>query len=205
MEPERGYGQYERRFEEGYGYEQPRQYREHIWRGGIFGWLGSGIRASAAWVGSQMQNWGQRLGGRLKGTGEELGRAVRGRGEQMGMAMQERGEQRFRGYEGRPPRSYRRPDERILDDIYQRIALSGVDAEDVEIDVKNGVVTLSGRVPRRSDKRLIEEVAEQVFGAQEVQNHLHLAPAERAAEPAAAIPGGNGQGATYRSSPETRT
>lgn len=153
---------------------------EHVWRGGVLGWLGSGVRAGAAWVGNQMQTWGSLLGGKLKGTTAELGRAMRGRGEQMGSAMEHRGEsmarsQQYGGWAGRPPRSYRRPDERILDDVHQRIATSGVDADEVEIEVSNGVVTVSGRVPRRFDKRVIEELAEQVFGVQEVQNHLRLA------------------------------
>jgi osmotically-inducible protein OsmY len=166
-------------------YASSRQTNEHSWRGGMLGWLGSGLRASAAWVGGQMQRWGALLGGKLQGTGEEIGEAMRARGERMGSAMEQRGEarpDRFRGWHGRAPRSYRRPDDRILDEVHQRIATSGVDAEDVEIEVNNGIVTLSGRVPRHFDKRLIEEITEQVFGVEEVQNHLRLA---RGVEPKA--------------------
>jgi HSP20 family molecular chaperone IbpA len=201
------YGSYERRFdEEGYGEPFARGYGdryaqaagEHVWRGGVLGWLGSGVRAGAAWVGNQMQSWGALLGGKLKGRTAELGRAMRGRGEQMGSAMEHRGESMARspqygGWAGRPPRAYRRPDERILDDVHQRVATAGVDADEVEIEVSNGVVTLSGRVPRRFDKRVVEEVAEQVFGVQEVQNHLRLA---RGVEEGGARPAGGATGPT---------
>lgn len=159
---------------------EPRRSGEHVWHGGVLGWLGSGLRAGANWVGGQLQGWGALLGGKLKGESEELGRAMRGRGAQVGSAMERRGDEmmragRERGYLPRPPRSYRRPDDRVLDDVQQRIAMSGVDADEVEVEVNEGVVTLSGRVPRRFDKRVIEDLAEQVFGVREVQNHLRLA------------------------------
>ncbi len=179
-------------------YASSRQTNEHRWRGGILGWLGSGLRASAVWVGGRMQRWGAMLGSKVQGTGEELGEAMRARGERMGSAMEQRGEEasdRFRRWQGRAPRSYRRPDDRILDDVFLRIAASGVDARDVEIEVNNGVMTLSGRVPHRFDKRLIEEIAEQVFGVDEVRNHLRLARGVEPQAPLAEPPGAeNGHG-----------
>jgi len=198
------YGPYDRGFEEA-GDSRRWEGGARVWRGGILGWLGSGLRAGAAWIGNQMQSWGGLLGGKLEGTTAELGRAMRGRGEQMGVAMEHRGEHLMRGarsrgyYEGRPPRAYRRPDDRILDDVYQRVAMSGMDADEIEIEVRDGVVTLSGRVARRLDKRLIEEVAEQVFGVGDVQNNVRLARRveERGAEQHAAGAGrapGNGEG-----------
>jgi HSP20 family molecular chaperone IbpA len=207
-----GYGQYEQPFA-GYGeryggYEQ--QHGEHVWRGGVLGWLGSGLRASASWIGEQLQSWGAVLGGKVKGTSAELGRAMRGRGEQMGSAMEERGEgrSRFARYEARPSRSYRRPDDRILDDVHQRIATAGVDAGEVEIEVNKGVVTLSGRVPHRFEKRVIEEIAEQVFGVQEVQNHLRLARRvddQGAGEAASTLASGNGHRAGYEEGTEAHS
>ena len=197
------YGQYDRGFEEA-GDWRRWEGGERVWRGGILGWLGSGLRAGAAWIGNQMQSWGGLLGGKLEGTTADLGRAMRGRGEQMGVAMEHRGEHLMRGarwreYEGRPPRAYRRPDDRILDDVYQRVAMSGMDADEIEIEVRDGVVTLSGRVARRRDKRLVEEVAEQVFGVRDVQNNVRLARRveERGAEQRGAGPSrapGNGEG-----------
>jgi hypothetical protein len=150
---------------------------EHSWRGGVLGWLGAGVRAGASWFGEQLQQWGTWFGGRVRGGTAEIGRAVRGRGEQMASALEEQDE-RAAGSLGargnRPPR-YRRPDERILDDVWHRISTAAVDAQDVEVEVKNGVVTLSGRVSTRFEKRIVEDIADSVFGVQEVHNHLRLA------------------------------
>jgi hypothetical protein len=169
------YGQY--RFER-YPFERGEFGRgEHTWRGGVLGWLGAGIRAGAGWFGDRLQQWGTWFGGRVSGGTEEIGRAVRGRGEQMASALEEQDERtggNLRARSDRPQR-YRRPDERILDDVWHRISVAAVDAEDVEVAVNNGVVTLSGRVSTRFEKRIIEDIAESVFGVQEVHNHLRLA------------------------------
>ena len=76
------YRQYDRGFEEETGDWRRLEGGEHTWRGGLLGWLGSGLRAGAAWIGNRMQSWGGLLGGKLQGTTAELGRAMRGRGEQ---------------------------------------------------------------------------------------------------------------------------
>jgi hypothetical protein len=108
-------------------------------------------------------------------------------------------------HSGRGPRGYRRSDERIHEDVCDRLAAHGyLDASDVEVDVEAGEVTLTGTVPDRRTKRLAEVVAEQVHGVADVHNRLRLAgatprraaprreasaPARRAPRPAAAPPG----------------
>jgi osmotically-inducible protein OsmY len=95
----------------------------------------------------------------------------------MGSALEDQDERaaaKLGSRRNRSPR-YRRPDERILDDVWHRISLAAVDPQDVEIEVNAGVVTLSGRVSTRYDKRLLEDIADGVFGVQEVHNHLRLA------------------------------
>jgi hypothetical protein len=73
----------------------------------------------------------------------------------------------------RPPARYTRPDERIRDDVYDRLmGETGIDASDVDVIVKNGEVTLSGTVRDRVDKRRIEELAEGVLGVRDVHNQL---------------------------------
>src|SRR5262245_5058655 len=53
----------------------------------------------------------------------------------------------YRGVENRGPRSYRRPDMRILDEVAERLAADPyVDATDMEISVSEGEVVLSGTV-----------------------------------------------------------
>jgi hypothetical protein len=159
----------------GYGSEMNRS--EHTWRGGVLGWLGAGIRAGAGWFGSRLQQWGSWFGGRVRGGTAEIGRAVRGRGEQVASALEDQDERAAATLGARRNRSprYRRPDERILDDVWHRISLGAVDPQDVEVEVNAGIVTLSGRVSTRYEKRLLEDIADSVFGVQEVHNHLRLA------------------------------
>jgi hypothetical protein len=159
----------------GYGDEMIRG--QHTWRGGVLGWLGAGIRAGAGWFGNQLQQWGSWFGGRVSGSTAEIGRAVRGRGERVASALEDQDERAAATLGFRRGRSqrYRRPDERILDDVWHRISLAAVDPQDVEVEVNGGVVTLSGRISTRFEKRLLEDIADGVFGVQEVHNHLRLA------------------------------
>jgi hypothetical protein len=168
------YGQFERfsRFER---FPRGGTHRgEHAWRGGVLGWLGAGVRAGAGWFGDRLQNWGAWFGGRLSGRTAEIGRAVRGRGEQMASTLENQDERAAAALGRRNPR-YRRPDERILDDVWHRISLAAVDPQEVDVEVNDGVVTLSGRVSTRFEKRILEDIADGVFGVQEVHNHLRLA------------------------------
>ena len=161
---------------EPYGFESQTDFPrgEHTWRGGVLGWLGAGIRAGAGWFGDQLQNWGNWFGGRVRGGTAEVGRAVRGRGEQMASALEDQDQRSAMARQSQSPR-YRRPDERVLDDVWHRISVAAVDPQDVEIEVSEGVVTLSGRVSTRFEKRIIEDIADGVFGVKEVHNHLRLA------------------------------
>jgi hypothetical protein len=77
----------------------------------------------------------------------------------------------------RGAKGWRRPDARILDEVAERIALCGAHASDVEIRVEDGVVTLTGTVPSREERRLVEEVASEVFGVDDVCGLLRIAPA----------------------------
>jgi osmotically-inducible protein OsmY len=83
-----------------------------------------------------------------------------------------RGEQTMRG---RPPRSYKRGDERIHDEICETIARqTNVDASEVDVEVVNGEVTLNGVVEDRRCKRELEDVAERVFGVRDIHNNLKV-------------------------------
>jgi osmotically-inducible protein OsmY len=80
---------------------------------------------------------------------------------------------RDRNFRGRGPKSYRRSDERIREDINDRLTdHQYLDASDIDVSVKEGEVTLSGKVFDRTDKRLAEDVAESVTGVKNVQNNL---------------------------------
>ena len=79
------------------------------------------------------------------------------------------------GFAGRGPKGYQRSDERIREDISDRLmANDWLDASDIEVTVKDGEVTLSGIVDSRSAKRLAEDVAEHAAGVHDVMNQLRV-------------------------------
>jgi len=74
----------------------------------------------------------------------------------------------------RGPKNYRRSDERIREDICERLMQSDVDASDVTVSVVDGRVTLDGTVPERHMKHRIEDIAEGSFGVTDVDNSLRV-------------------------------
>jgi hypothetical protein len=76
----------------------------------------------------------------------------------------------------RGPKGYRRSDERIREDVCECIARSGLNAEEVEVKVEGGEVTLTGTVDSRHDKRRLEDMVDDVFGVDDVHNHLRVSP-----------------------------
>lgn len=78
-------------------------------------------------------------------------------------------------FRGRGPRGYQRSDARIAEDVNDRLLMSNeVDASDIEVRVENAVITLSGRVSTRNEKRISEWIAESVAGAKDVKNELKV-------------------------------
>jgi osmotically-inducible protein OsmY len=73
------------------------------------------------------------------------------------------------------PRNYRREDDRIHDEVCNRLARDDeLDVSDVEVRVQEGVVTLEGKVNDRHTKYDIEDIAERVFGVHDVINHIRV-------------------------------
>jgi hypothetical protein len=80
-----------------------------------------------------------------------------------------------RQHRGRGPKGYRRSDERIREDVNDRLTDDYyIDASDVEVMVENGEVTLTGSVRVRTDKRRAEDIAESVSGVRNVENRLRV-------------------------------
>jgi hypothetical protein len=78
-------------------------------------------------------------------------------------------------HSGRGPRGYQRADERIRDEINERLTAHGlIDATDVDCRVVNGEVTLVGFVDSRAAKRAAADLAEDVYGVREVHNELRV-------------------------------
>jgi osmotically-inducible protein OsmY len=80
-----------------------------------------------------------------------------------------------REHRGRGPKGYRRSDERIKEDVNDRLSDDYyLDASDVEVMVTNTEVTLTGTVNSREDKRRAEDLAESVSGVTNVENRLRV-------------------------------
>lgn len=80
------------------------------------------------------------------------------------------------GHRGRGPKGYKRSDERIREDVSDRLYDdSYVDASDIDVTVSGGEVTLAGTVDSRDARRRAEDVAERVSGVTYVQNNLRVA------------------------------
>ena len=76
---------------------------------------------------------------------------------------------------GRGPKGYKRSDDRIREEICDRMTDDPVlDASDVEVDVIEGEVTLSGSVSSRDQKRRAEDIAERIGGVRDVTNQLRV-------------------------------
>ena len=79
------------------------------------------------------------------------------------------------GFAGRGPKGYRRSDDRLRDEVSDRLMEDDrVDASDVEVEVTDGEVILTGTVPERSMKRRAEDVSEQVLGVRDVMNQIRV-------------------------------
>ncbi len=76
---------------------------------------------------------------------------------------------------GRGSKHYRRSDERIIEEIHDRLLIHGfINAEDIEVESEDGVVTLKGSVENRRASRHVEDVVDSVAGVAGVNNRLTL-------------------------------
>lgn len=85
---------------------------------------------------------------------------------------------------GRMPKNYTRSDERIREDLCDRLGHGEVDPSEVSVRVESGIVTLEGSVDSRYAKYQVEELADSVMGVREVENRLRVTrPGQQAAAP----------------------
>ncbi|WP_075217099.1 BON domain-containing protein [Mongoliimonas terrestris] len=98
-------------------------------------------------------------------------------------------------HRGRGPRGYRRSDQRIHDDINDRLTDDPMlDAREIDVEVKDGEVTLTGTVDSRQAKRHAEDLAESVSGVLHCQNNLRIRSTDQPNRPAAGGMGGSTSG-----------
>jgi osmotically-inducible protein OsmY len=76
---------------------------------------------------------------------------------------------------GRGPKNYHRTDERIREEICDRLTTHpDIDASDLEIDVAKGVVTMTGTVETSHEKRIADLIADDVAGVDDVNNMVKV-------------------------------
>jgi len=80
------------------------------------------------------------------------------------------------------PKGYRKSDDRIKEEVCERLIEEGIDCGNVDVSIKEGLVTVTGEVNDRRDKHRIEEIAESVSGVSDVENQLRLAKREKRAD-----------------------
>ena len=83
----------------------------------------------------------------------------------------------FRGMSGKGPKGYARSDERIREDVCDRLTDDPeLDASSIDVRVEKGEVTLDGTVTHRQDNRHAEDLIDDVSGVKHVQNNLRVKP-----------------------------
>lgn len=122
--------------------------------------------------------------GYMHGGGRDIGRDLGGdygqpRTDREGGGWWE-GEPERPSYRGRGPKNYQRSDERIREDVCERLYRDDrVDASDLEVTVEGGVVSMSGSVQDREMKRRAEDLAESCGGVRDVQNQIRVLRSDR--------------------------
>lgn len=80
-------------------------------------------------------------------------------------------------HRGKGPANYKRADPRIEEDVNEALTQEAfVDATDISVSVRDGIVELNGTVENRNAKRRAEDCACSVTGVKDCQNNLRLAP-----------------------------
>ena len=82
-------------------------------------------------------------------------------------------------FRGMGPSHYKRSDDRIRDDIYERLTDSHViDARSIMVDVNEGNVTLTGTVGERRMRYAAEDLVERIGGVANINNQLRVQQGE---------------------------
>ena len=83
------------------------------------------------------------------------------------------------GFRGRGPKNYTRADARIAEDLNERLTDDPeLDAGDITVDVRDGVVVLGGRVDRRWMKHRAEDIADACGGVRDIENRIRVGPVQ---------------------------
>lgn len=126
---------------------------------------GDYCRGYEGYGGGRDRNWMDRAGDEVSSWFGDENAERRRR-----MDQQQRG-----GHYGRGPQGYTRSDERIREDVNDRLTDDWqVDASNITLEVSKGEVTLNGTVDSRDAKRRAEDLAENCSGVKHVQNNTRV-------------------------------
>jgi osmotically-inducible protein OsmY len=124
---------------------------------------------------------GERWEQRGREMGRDTGDFFRRAGEKVaswfggGEHETDREYRRDTGFRGMGPKGYKRADERISDEVHERLTDDPwVDASNISVSVSGGEVTLSGTVENREAKHRAERCVEDISGVSHVQNNLRI-------------------------------
>lgn len=80
-----------------------------------------------------------------------------------------------KSFSGRGPKGFKRSDERIKEEVCEMLTRDHfINAEDIEVEVTDGEVTLSGSVSERRMKHLAEDCVERALGVKDVINNIRV-------------------------------
>jgi hypothetical protein len=121
-------------------------------------------------------NEGRRGYGRRRSHGRHRGVLERTRDEIASLfGDEDAARRRVEDHRGRGPANYMRSDERIFEDACDNLMDDwAIDAREISVSVKEGEITLDGKVDSRKTKRRAEDLAEHVSGVRHVQNNLRV-------------------------------
>jgi len=167
-----GYGRYgQGSYGQGGGYGQ-----------GEYGGYGQGGSGQGGY--GQAGRYGQGYGGYSMGEQDERG-ALPGQSGYGYGGYGQSGHPFGPGYPGggyrarRGPKGYKRSDERLKEDISERLMQSPyIDATEVTVEVQNGKVTLEGSVSERRMRHLIEDIVDDCPGVEDIDNRVRVARGE---------------------------
>lgn len=141
--------------------------------GGDYGGMGYGGRGySGRDYGSRSSGQGGYRGSEDRGFFERAGDEV---SSWFGDEDAQRRRENDASHRGRGPKNYSRSDDRIREDVSDRLSDDRhIDASDIEVSVSGSEVTLDGTVESRFAKRHAEDLAESCSGVKHVQNNLRV-------------------------------
>lgn len=127
---------------------------------------GDQIRLDNPFENGELSNWNHR-----KGWGEGYEFSVQNIRRNGGSLIP----QENLGHRGKGPKGYVRADGKIFEEVCEILTRDrDIDASRIEVQVDDGIVTLTGKIEDRNMKRFAGQIVEHVSGVRDIQNLLEF-------------------------------